>query len=151
MFIFLLALGEDYNILVMTRIREEAHHLPLREAVSRAVGVTGTTVTSAGLVLAGTFAVFAVVGGRGAGGSQIVDVGVGLAIGVIMDTFVVRTVLVPCTVVLLGRWNWWPSKIEVTPCPTGRTRSGPAPTRSASTGPEASTDPAADSESRRNS
>ncbi len=112
MFIFLLALGEDYNILVMTRIREEAHQLPLREAVSRAVGVTGTTVTSAGLVLAGTFAVFAVVGGRGSGGSQIVDVGFGLAIGVIMDTFVVRTVLVPCTVVLLGRWNWWPSKIE---------------------------------------
>jgi RND superfamily putative drug exporter len=97
----------------MTRIREEAHHLPLREAVSRAVSVTGTTVTSAGLVLAGTFAVFAVVGGRGAGGSQIVDVGIGLAIGVIMDTFVVRTVLVPCTVVLLGRWNWWPSKLSV--------------------------------------
>jgi RND superfamily putative drug exporter len=113
LFIFLLALGEDYNILVMTRIREEAHHLPLREAVSRAVAVTGTTVTSAGLVLAGTFAVFAVVGGRGAGGSQIVDVGAGLAIGVIMDTFVVRTVLVPCTVVLLGRWNWWPSKLSI--------------------------------------
>lgn len=112
LFIFLLALGEDYNILVMTRIREEAHRLPLREAVSRAVGVTGTTVTSAGLVLAGTFAVFAVVGGRGAGGSQIVDVGVGLAIGVVMDTFVVRTVLVPCTVVLLGRWNWWPSRLH---------------------------------------
>jgi RND superfamily putative drug exporter len=64
MFIFLLALGEDYNILVMSRIREEAHHLPLREAVSRALGATGTTVTSAGLVLAGTFAVFALVGGR---------------------------------------------------------------------------------------
>ena len=131
LFIFLLALGEDYNILVMTRIREEAHRLPLREAVSRAVGVTGTTVTSAGLVLAGTFAVFAVVGGRGAGGSQIVDVGVGLAIGVIMDTFVVRTVLVPCTVVLLGRWNWWPSKIEVTPCRGDGRGRAPAPTRSA--------------------
>jgi putative drug exporter of the RND superfamily len=113
LFIFLLALGEDYNILVMTRIREEAHHLPLREAVTRAVGVTGTTVTSAGLVLAGTFAVFAVIGGRGSGGSQIVDVGAGLAIGVLMDTFVVRTVLVPCTVVLLGRWNWWPSKLSM--------------------------------------
>ena len=113
LFIFLLALGEDYNILVMTRIREEAHHLPLRQAVAKAIGVTGTTVTSAGLVLAGTFAVFAVVGGRGSGGSQIVDVGIGLAVGVIMDTFVVRTVLVPCTVVLLGRWNWWPSNINV--------------------------------------
>jgi putative drug exporter of the RND superfamily len=113
LFIFLLALGEDYNILVMTRIREEAHHMPLREAVTKAIGVTGTTVTSAGLVLAGTFAVFAVVGGSGSGGSQIRDVGIGLAVGVIMDTFVVRTVLVPCTVVLLGRWNWWPSKLVV--------------------------------------
>ena len=159
LFIFLLALGEDYNILVMTRIREEAHHLPLREAVSRAVAVTGTTVTSAGLVLAGTFAVFAVVGGRGAGGSQIVDVGVGLAIGVIMDTFVVRTVLVPCTVVLLGRWNWWPSKIEVTSSPDATDAvgasadalglSGPAaPTGS---DPAAPTGPATDSGSQRNS
>ena len=112
MFIFLLALGEDYNILVMSRIREEAQHLPLREAVSRAVGATGTTVTSAGLVLAGTFSVFALVGGRQSGGSQIIDVGVGLALGVLMDTFIVRTILVPCTVVLLGRWNWWPSKLS---------------------------------------
>jgi putative drug exporter of the RND superfamily len=111
LFIFLLALGEDYNILVMTRIREEAHRYSLREAVSRAVGVTGTTVTSAGLVLAGTFAVFAIFGARGSGGSMIRDVGVGLAAGILMDTFVVRTVLVPCTVVLLGRWNWWPSRL----------------------------------------
>jgi RND superfamily putative drug exporter len=151
LFIFLLALGEDYNILVMTRIREEAHHMPLREAVSRAVAVTGTTVTSAGLVLAGTFAVFAIVGGRGAGGSQIEDVGIGLAIGVIMDTFVVRTVLVPCTVVLLGRWNWWPSKIEVTPLPDETDAVGASADSLGLTTPEASNDPANDSESRRNS
>jgi RND superfamily putative drug exporter len=120
MFIFLLALGEDYNILVMSRIREEAQHLPLREAVAKAVGATGTTVTSAGLVLAGTFSVFAIVGGRSSGGSQIVDVGVGLALGILMDTFIVRTILVPCTVVLLGRWNWWPSKLgQVNPEPRG--------------------------------
>jgi putative drug exporter of the RND superfamily len=112
MFVFLLALGEDYNILVMTRIREEAHKYPLREAVARALNATGTTVTSAGLVLAGTFAVFAIVGGRGSGGSQIRDVGIGLALGVLMDTFIVRTILVPCTAVLLGRWNWWPSKLS---------------------------------------
>ena len=69
-------------------------------------------MTSAGLVLAGTFSVFAIVGGRSSGGSQIVDVGVGLALGILMDTFIVRTILVPCTVVLLGRWNWWPSKLS---------------------------------------
>jgi putative drug exporter of the RND superfamily len=112
MFVFLLALGEDYNILVMSRIREEAHNFPIRDAVARALNATGTTVTSAGLVLGGTFAVFAVVGGRGSGGSQIVDVGIGLALGVLMDTFIVRTILVPCTVVLLGRWNWWPSRLS---------------------------------------
>jgi len=150
LFIFLLALGEDYNILVMTRIREEAHHLPLREAVAKAISVTGTTVTSAGLVLAGTFAVFAVVGGRGSGGSQIVDVGVGLAVGVIMDTFVVRTVLVPCTVVLLGRWNWWPSKIEVTPLPEGTDAVGASADALGLSGSESATDTAPDSESRRN-
>jgi RND superfamily putative drug exporter len=113
MFIFLLALGEDYNILVMTRIREEAHKLPLREAVTRAIGVTGTTVTSAGLVLAGTFVVFGLVAGGGAGGSQFRDIALGLALGILMDTFLVRTLLVPSTVVLLGRWNWWPSRISI--------------------------------------
>ena len=135
MFIFLLALGEDYNILVMSRIREEALHLPLREAVSRSLAATGTTVTSAGLVLAGTFSVFAVVGGRGSGGSQIRDVGVGLALGVLMDTFIVRTVLVPCTVVLLGRWNWWPSKLS---------RTGPQPVGEGGEGGELDSGPAAD-------
>jgi putative drug exporter of the RND superfamily len=114
LFIFLLALGEDYNILVMTRIREEAHRLPLRDAVGRALSVTGTTVTSAGLVLAGTFGVLAIVGSGSAGAQNvrtIVDVGVGLALGVLMDTFLVRTLLVPSAVVLIGRWNWWPSAL----------------------------------------
>jgi RND superfamily putative drug exporter len=109
MFIFLLALGEDYNILVMSRIREEAHGLPLRKAITKALSTTGTTVTSAGLILAGTFAVFAVAGGSMS--SQIRDIGVGLAVGILMDTFLVRTLLVPSTAVLLGRWNWWPSKL----------------------------------------
>jgi RND superfamily putative drug exporter len=111
MFIFLLALGEDYNILVMTRIREEARHMPLKEAVVKAVARTGSTVTSAGLILGGTFAVFAIVGGRGAGNSGVQVIGFGLAIGILMDTFLVRTLLVPSTVMLLGRHNWWPSKL----------------------------------------
>ena len=111
MFVFLLALGEDYNILIMSRIREEARQLPVREAVVRAIGRTGPTVTSAGLILAGTFGVFALAGGAVMGG-QLRFIGLGLALGVLMDTFVVRTLLVPSAAVLLGRWNWWPSKKE---------------------------------------
>ncbi|HEX4701250.1 MAG TPA: MMPL family transporter, partial [Pseudonocardiaceae bacterium] len=109
MFIFLLALGEDYNILVMSRIREEAHRMSLRQAITRALSTTGTTVTSAGLILAGTFAVFAIAGSSG--GTQVRDIGIGLAVGILMDTFLVRTLLVPSTAVLLGRLNWWPSKL----------------------------------------
>ncbi len=110
MFIFLLALGEDYNILVMTRIREEAHTKKLKDAVPKALITTGTTVTSAGLVLAGTFAVFAIVAGAGSGGSEFQDIGFGLAAGIVLDTFFVRTLLVPSIVLLLGKWNWWPTK-----------------------------------------
>ncbi len=112
MFIFLLALGEDYNILVMTRIREEAHDHSLKDAVVRAVGMSGPTITSAGLVLAGSFTVLAIAGSRGPGGSQVRDIGFGLAVGILMDTFLVRTLLVPSTVAILGRWNWWPRHVE---------------------------------------
>ena len=119
MFIFLLALGEDYNILIMTRIREEAHEHPLQEAVVRALRTTGTTITSAGLVLAGTFVVLTVVGGSGSGGEQTRNIGLGLTFGILMDTFLVRTLLVPSTVILLGRWNWWPSALS--------RRGGPGP------------------------
>jgi len=123
MFVFLLALGEDYNILIMTRIREEARTLPLPEAVVRAIGLTGPTVTSAGLILAGTFAVFAAAGG-GVMGGQLQSIGLGLALGVLLDTFAVRTLLVPSIVVLLGRWNWWPSRLAR---PSGAERGEPAP------------------------
>ncbi len=92
----------------MTRIREEARGLPLREAVVKAVGRTGSTVTSAGLILGGTFIVLAAVA-SGTGASQMCAIGVGLAAGILMDTFLVRTLLVPATVILLGRINWWPT------------------------------------------
>jgi RND superfamily putative drug exporter len=121
MFVFLLALGEDYNILVMTRIREEAARIPLRQAVTRALEHTGSTITSAGLVLAGTFGVFALVVARLPGGGVYTSVLASLAIGILMDAFLVRTLLVPSTVALLGRWNWWPSTYgtptETTPDP----------------------------------
>jgi RND superfamily putative drug exporter len=137
MFIFLLALGEDYNILMMTRIREEARNLPLREAVTRALSATGSTITSAGLVLAGTFIVLTLVAGGGSGGSQIRDIGLGLALGILMDTFLVRTLLVPSTVVLLGRWNWWPSRMSRASAPPA----GPGP-RVAAAEPDLDVNPA---------
>jgi RND superfamily putative drug exporter len=111
MFVFLLALGEDYNILVMARIREEAARLPLRQAVPLALSRTGSTVSSAGLVLAGTFGVFAVVVSLQPGGAPYRAVLASLAIGILMDAFLVRTLLVPSAVALLGRWNWWPSRL----------------------------------------
>ncbi|HEY8674117.1 MAG TPA: MMPL family transporter [Candidatus Dormibacteraeota bacterium] len=126
MFVFLMALGSDYNVLVMTRIREESHHATTREAVRRAIAATGTTVTTAGLILGGTFAVLAFAGGSASGGSQIQQIGYGVAFGVVMDTFVVRTILVPAFVVLLGRRNWWPSGLWRQGEPAG-VHSGPVP------------------------
>ena len=68
----------------------------------------GVVVVVLGLVVV----VFGVVAGRGSGGGQFRDIAFGLALGILMDTFLVRTLLVPSTVVLLGRWNWWPSKMS---------------------------------------
>jgi len=108
LFIFAMALGEDYNILLMTRVREEAHDHPLREALARAVGHTGGTITSAGLVLAGTFTVLAIAGNS----DQSRQLGFTIAFAILLDTFFVRTLLVPSIAVLLGRWNWWPSRLS---------------------------------------
>jgi len=109
LFVFSMALGEDYNILVMSRIREEAHHArSLSEALTRAIGVTGGTVTSAGVILAGTFVVLGLAGGRG----DAQQLGFSIAFGVVLDTFFVRTLLVPSLATLLGRWNWWPSALS---------------------------------------
>jgi RND superfamily putative drug exporter len=107
LFVFLMALGSDYNILVMRRIREEAHNLPLREAVREAIARTGGTVTTAGIILAGTFALLALEGNT----DQVRQVGLGVAAGILMDTFLIRTLLIPALVVLLGRWNWWPAPL----------------------------------------
>jgi RND superfamily putative drug exporter len=129
MFIFLLALGEDYNILIMTRIREEAAVAPLKRAVTQALGRTGSTISSAGLILAGTFGVFAVVVSQTPGGAVYRDILASLAIGILMDAFLVRTLLVPSTVALLGRWNWWPFGHGR---PSRRQESPPGPAREAS-------------------
>ncbi len=111
MFIFLMALGSDYNILVMSRIREESVKQTLHDAIAHALNATGSTVTSAGLILAATFAVVGVTGST----DQVRQLGVGIAAGVLLDTFLVRTLLVPAVVALLGRWNWWPSPLSRAP------------------------------------
>jgi RND superfamily putative drug exporter len=98
MFVFLMAIGQDYNILVITRIREEARHRPLDEAVREAMARTGTTVSSAGVILAGTFIVL---GAATTGAPR--QLGTGVALGILLDTFVVRTLLVPSIVVLVDR------------------------------------------------
>jgi putative drug exporter of the RND superfamily len=109
MFVFSIALGEDYNILVMSRIREEAQHAPsLPGALTRAIGMTGGTITAAGIILAGTFAVLGLVGGS----AQAQQLGFAIAFGVLLDTFFVRTLLVPSIAMLAGRWNWWPSHLS---------------------------------------
>ena len=109
LFVFLMALGSDYNILVMRRIREEALVRPLPEAVREAISRTGGTVTAAGMILAGTFAVLGLTGNS----DQIRQIGFGVAAGILMDTFLIRTLLIPALVVLLGRWNWWPSRLAI--------------------------------------
>jgi RND superfamily putative drug exporter len=109
LFVFAMALGEDYNILVMSRIREEARNAPtLAAAITRAIGITGGTVTSAGIILAGTFLVLGLAGGR----TDAQQLGFSIAFGVLLDTFFVRTLLVPSIATLLGRWNWWPSRLS---------------------------------------
>jgi RND superfamily putative drug exporter len=119
LFVFLMALGSDYNILMMTRIREEVQLMPLRQAIQRAVAMTGTTISTAGLVLGGTFAVLGLAGGGTSGAAEIQQIGFGVAAGVFMDTFIIRTLVVPSAAVLLGRWNWWPSWLSRTPAAAG--------------------------------
>ena len=109
MFVFSMALGEDYNVLVMGRIREEAHHAPtLSAALTHAIGITGTTVTAAGTILAGAFVVLGLAGGS----DQTKELGFSIAFSVLLDTFFVRTLLVPSIAMLLGRWNWWPAALS---------------------------------------
>lgn len=106
-FIFLVALGADYTIFLMTRVREEAARHGLQAGVPLAVASTGGVITSAGLILAGTFAVLTTLPL-----TLLYQFGVCVAVGVLLDTFVVRGLLVPGLVLLLGRWNWWPGTLR---------------------------------------
>ncbi len=116
-FIFLVALGVDYNIFLMARVREEAHVRPTREAMLKGLAVTGSVITSAGIVLAGTFSVLAVLPLV-----ALTQIGITVAFGVLLDTLVVRSVLVPALTFELGERTWWPSWLA-----RRRRRPGPAP------------------------
>jgi uncharacterized membrane protein YdfJ with MMPL/SSD domain len=103
LFVFLNALGVDYSIYLMARVREEARGLDLRHATERALVRTGGVITSAGIILAGTFAALMTLPLR-----DLFQLGFAVAAGVLIDTFITRSLLVPSIVMLLGKWNWWP-------------------------------------------
>jgi putative drug exporter of the RND superfamily len=117
-FIFLVALGIDYNIFLMTRVREETPRIGTRAAALKALAVTGGVITSAGVVLAATFAVLALLPL-----TTFAEIGFAVAFGVLLDTLLVRSVVVPALTVDIGSPIWWPSRLA-------RAEARPTPVRS---------------------
>jgi putative drug exporter of the RND superfamily len=125
-FIFLVALGVDYNIFLMARVREETGRSGAREGMLRGLAVTGAVITSAGIVLAGTFSTLAVLPLV-----FLTELGFVVAFGVLLDTFIVRSILVPAIGLDLGRRTWWPSALSqagraAAGGPAGRVTEAPA-------------------------
>ncbi|TMQ90294.1 hypothetical protein ETD83_36100 [Actinomadura soli] len=120
-FVFLVALGTDYNIFLMTRVHEEAKQHGTRRGALIGLAATGAVITSAGTVLAGTFAAL---------GSLplvfVTELGFAVAFGVLLDTFIVRSVLVSALTMDVGRWMWWPSGLARVSEPVKPTRTPPA-------------------------
>lgn len=106
-FVFLVALGIDYNIFLMTRVREESQKYGTHQGIIRGLAITGTVITSAGLVLAATFAALAVIPIL-----FLVQLAFIVSFGVLLDTFVVRTLLVPALSLEIGKAIWWPSALS---------------------------------------
>ena len=107
-FVFLVALGADYNIFVISRIREEVRLNGYREGIAAAIGRTGGVVTSAGIILAGTFSVLTTLPLR-----DIFQLGFAVMLGVLIDTFIVRALLVPSMVAIFRGKSWWPAKSDL--------------------------------------
>ncbi len=116
-FVFLVALGIDYNIFLMSRVREEAGRIGPRRGALAGLAATGGVITSAGLVLAGTFAVLGTLPV-----TALTELGFAVAFGVLLDTILVRSVMVTALSLDLGRWMWWPGKLSRSP------RAGPLTT-----------------------
>ncbi len=108
-YVFLVALGIDYNIFLMTRVREEARQRDARHGAITGLAATGGVITSAGFVLAGTFAALATIPSTFA-----TELGFAVAFGILLDTIVVRSVLVTALNLDAGRWMWWPSRLART-------------------------------------
>ncbi len=104
-FVLLVALGSDYNIFLMSRVREESAVRDLRAGITIASARTGTVITSAGIILAGTFAALTV-----APLQVLQQVGLTVALGVLIDTLIVRSLLIPALTTLIGERAWWPSR-----------------------------------------
>ncbi|NDU77448.1 MMPL family transporter [Actinomadura sp. DSM 109109] len=119
-FVFLVALGVDYNIFLMSRVREETRHRGVREGVLTGLTATGGVITSAGVVLAATFAALVVIPL-----SFLAQIAFIVAFGVLLDTLVVRSLLVPALVRMIGPKVWWPSRFG----PGDATTAHPAPGR----------------------
>jgi RND superfamily putative drug exporter len=105
-FVFLVALGVDYNIFLSARIREEAGVLGLRKGVLRGLGVTGGVITAAGLIMAGCFGALTLLPTV-----AVAEVASAIVIGVLLDTLLVRTVLVPASLLTIGKGVWWPGAL----------------------------------------
>ncbi|MUM34339.1 MMPL family transporter, partial [Mycolicibacterium sp. CBMA 361] len=111
--IVLLAVGADYNLLLVSRIKEEIH-AGLNTGIIRAMGGTGSVVTAAGLVFAFTMMSMAV--------SKLIvigQVGTTIGLGLLFDTLIIRSLMTPSIATLLGRWFWWPQRVRRRPLPAG--------------------------------
>ena len=105
LFTFLVALGMDYNIFLMGRVKEEVAKYGTRRGIREALSATGGIISSAGIIMAGTFAAMMT-----SSITSFVQIGFAVGFGVLLDTFLIRTTLLPAIAVLVGRWNWWPGK-----------------------------------------
>jgi len=122
-FVFLVSLGIDYNIFLMTRVREETARHGARQGALTGLAATDGVIVSAGLVLAGTFAALATLPL-----TMMTELGFAVAFGVLLDTIVVRSVLVTALNLDLGRWVWWPSALARSPVPaSGQLEERPSP------------------------
>ncbi|MEZ0349346.1 RND family transporter [Mycobacterium sp. pR1184] len=119
--ILLLAVGSDYNLLLVSRFKEEIH-AGLKTGIIRSMAGTGAVVTSAGLVFAATMATFAISPLRVMG-----QVGTTIALGLLFDTLIVRSFMMPSVAALMGRWFWWPTQVRTRPASQMLRPYGPRP------------------------